>query len=131
MAQTPCKLVNDNKNVDIRSSADMVAGQIYVCGNVPMIVPSLIDYSEQIQGALICDGVWDIPQAAEAIFEGNVVYWDENGTPVTGDATSGAATKTSSGNIKLGVAVPVQPNGTDRTEATDSYVRVMLLPDAT
>jgi len=129
MAQTPAKVVNDNAIIDYIGTADLKAGSIVVFGGTNWVVPSLLDYSEQPIGAVECVGrVYDLPQAAEAIAAGTVVYWDADGTPVTGDASSGAATATSSGNKVFGIATKLQPNGRQTTVATDSYVRVAHLP---
>jgi hypothetical protein len=126
MAQTPCVRVSEGKRVDHTFAADAKAGVVVEVGTVPMIVSSAVDYSEQARGELDVGGLWDIPQAAEIINAGDAVYWDNNGTPVTGDASSGAATATATGNNLMGLAAPLQPNGTTATAATDTYVRVIL-----
>lgn len=126
MAQTPCIRVSEGKRVDHEFAADAKAGVVVEVGTIPMIVSSAVDYSEASRGELDVGGLWDIPQAAEIINAGDAVYWDSNGTPVTGDASSGCATATATGNNLLGTAAPLQPNGTTATAATDTYVRVIL-----
>ncbi|MCU0875692.1 MAG: DUF2190 family protein, partial [Pirellulaceae bacterium] len=126
MAQTACKLVSDSGVVDYTASADQKAGIVIEVGSIPMIVPSFIDYSEQPKGALQFNGVWDVPQVAGVITAGDAVYWDNNGSPYGGTALSGCATGTASGNYLMGVAAPVQPNGTNATTATDEFVRVIM-----
>jgi len=45
-----------------------------------------------------------MPKATGAIAKGVIVYWDENGNPVSGDSGSGAITGTASGNLRAGQA---------------------------
>ena len=126
MAQTPCIRVSEGKRVDHEFAADAKAGVVVEVGTIPMIVSSAVDYSEATRGELDVGGLWDIPQAAEIITAGDAVYWDNNGSPVTGTALSGCATGTATGNNLIGVAAPLQPNGTTATAATDTYVRVLV-----
>jgi predicted RecA/RadA family phage recombinase len=109
------------------AAADKVAGEVVVVGTRPLIVAADIDFSVNPLGAVYAEGVFDIPQAGEVITGGDVVYWDENGTPaVLGTALSGAATASTGGNYIIGKATPVQPNGTAATAIGDKYVRVKL-----
>jgi hypothetical protein len=124
MAQTPVLFVKPGLALAYLASSDKIAGEVVVVGTRPLIVSHAIDFSLNPLGTVVSDGAWDIPQAAEIIQAGDRVYWDENGTPVTGDALSGAATATAGGNNLIGTAVPLQPNGTTDTAATDTYVRV-------
>lgn len=124
MAQTPSIYRQKGLTLDYLSTSDKVDGEVVVVGTRPLIVSADIDFSVQPVGGVYGDGVHDIPQAAEIIQAGDRVYWDVNGTPVTGDALSGAATGTASGNNLIGTAVPLQINGTTDTAATDTYVRV-------
>ena len=128
-AQTPAKLVNNHAIVDYQGTADVKAGYVVLLGNIPFVAPSLLDYSEQVIGTLECCGrVYDMPQNAEQISGGDIVYLDATGTPVTGDASSGGITATSGSNKKFGIAAPLQPNGNGTTLTTDSYVRVIHMP---
>jgi len=118
MAQTPALRLSSDGTIDYTpSGADVIAGQVVEVGSIPMVAPAAIE--DGVKGSLCNDGVWKVPQAAEIITAGDAVYWDSDGTPVTGDASSGAATGTASGNNLMGVAVAT-------TAATDSYVYVAL-----
>lgn len=131
MAQTPSKIFNDNVIVDWDqgTDADRKNWEVVVFGNKPGFINHAIDYSETPRGSIdFTPRVLDMPQAAEVLTAEDVVYWDEDGDPVTGDTGSGAVTATSTGNKLLGCVAPIQPNGTNATEATDSYVRVMYDP---
>jgi predicted RecA/RadA family phage recombinase len=117
MAQTPALIHHADGTIDHTPGSAVIAGQVILVGTVPLIAPVAIPAS--VKGALVADGVWKIPQAAEVITAGDAVYWDENGTPVTGTALSGAATGTATGNNLMGFAVATSAN-------TDTYVYVAL-----
>lgn len=116
MAQTPALMHKPNV-IDYTPGSDVIAGQVVVIGTIPMIAPVAI--ASGVKGVLNASGIWKVPQAAEAITAGDAVYWDADGTPVTGTALSGAATGTSSANNLMGVAIATSVN-------TDTYVYVML-----
>ena len=115
MAQTPAKFVHDGKAIDYTPANAVIAGQVVELGTVPLVAPVAIPAG--VLGALSCDGVFDVPKTSDAFTAGDTVYWDNDGTPVTGDAESGAA-DSATGNL-MGVAV---------ADAADvaSYVRVRL-----
>ena len=115
MAQTPAKFVHDGKAIDYTPTNAVIAGQVVELGTVPLVAPVAIPAG--VLGALSCDGVFDVPKTSDAFTAGDTVYWDNDGTPVTGDAVSGAA-DSSTGNL-MGVAV-----ADAASEA--SYVRVRL-----
>jgi predicted RecA/RadA family phage recombinase len=118
MAQTPVKYVADGEIIDYVAAADSVAGDVIVTNAAIVGVTSAaIDYSESTLGALQVEGVYDFPQAAEIITIGQDVYWDADGSPYGGTASSGAATATADGNNYLGIALAT-------TTAATSYVRV-------
>ncbi len=117
MAQTPALHESDVGVIDHTPGSDVIAGQVILIGTVPMVAGHAIPSG--VKGSLTYDGVKKVPQAAEAITAGGAVYWDENGTPVTGDALSGAATATASGNNLMGLAAYTTVN-------TDTYVFVIL-----
>ncbi len=124
MAQTPALFRHPGIILDYLATGDKIAGEVVVVGTRPLIVVSAIDYSLNPLGSVYSDGTFDVPQAAEIIAAGDRVYWDENGSPVTGTALSGACTATPTGNNLIGTAAPLQPNGTTDTAATDTYCRV-------
>lgn len=115
MAQTPAKFVHDGKAIDYTPTNAVIAGQVVELGTVPLVAPVAIPAG--VLGALSCDGVFDLPKTSDAFTAGDTVYWDNDGTPVTGDAESGAA-DSATGNL-MGVAVA-------DAAAEASYVRVRL-----
>ena len=115
MAQTPAKFVHDGKAIDYTPANAVIAGQVVELGTVPLVAPVAIPAG--VLGALSCDGVFDVPKTSDAFTAGDTVYWDNDGTPVTGDAESGAA-DSETGNL-MGVAVADAAAGA-------SYVRVRL-----
>lgn len=125
MAQTPVKFIAEGDKIDYTAGADAVAGDVITSGAIPGVTVAAIDYSESTLAALHVEGVYDFPQAGEIITLGHDVYWDADGNPYGGTASSGAATETAEGNTYLGICL-----GT--TGATDSYVRVkrILVPAA-
>lgn len=123
MAQTPVLFRSDGDAIDYtEASADKTAGDVVVtnCG-IPGVVINDIDYSEQPVGANRIEGVFDFPQSAEIITIGQDVYWDADGSPYGGTASSGAATATAEGNEYLGICLAT-------TTATTTYVRVKRIP---
>lgn len=118
MAQTPVKFIAEGDKIDFTAAADSVAGDVLVTNAAIVGVTSAaIDYSESTLAALQIEGIYDFPQAAEIISIGQDVYWDADGSPYGGTASSGAATATAAGNEYLGICL-----GT--TTATTSFVRV-------
>lgn len=118
MAQTPVKFVAEGDKIDFTAGADATAGDVLVTNAAIVgVTTSAIDYSESTLGALAVEGVFDFPQAAEIITIGQDVYWDADGSPYGGTASSGAATANADGNDYLGIALAT-------TTATTSYVRV-------
>jgi predicted RecA/RadA family phage recombinase len=118
MAQTPVKFIAQGDTIDFTAASDAVAGDVLVTNAAIVgVTPNAIDASESTLGALQVEGVYDFPQAAEIITIGQDVYWDADGSPYGGTASSGAATGTADGNQYLGIALAT-------TTATTSYVRV-------
>jgi predicted RecA/RadA family phage recombinase len=109
--------IQEGREIDYTPSAAVVAGQVVVQANLVGIAKEAIAAGKL--GALSVSGIFDVDQNAEIIPAGAPVYWDANGTSVSGTATEGAATATASGNTFMGFAQAV-------TAATDSYVRIAL-----
>lgn len=117
MAQTPALLYQDSGDtIDYTPGSAVIAGQVVLVGSVPLIAPAAIAASAL--GKLQRNGLFKVPKATGAIVAGNDVYWAPTGTPVTGDASSGAASLTASGYY-LGRAVLAAASG-------DTYVQVAL-----
>jgi hypothetical protein len=89
-------------------------------GTVPMIVET-VDPNAATAMNLSSGGVWNVPKDSSTFSAGDAVYWDSNGSPVTGTASSGAATSTASGNNLMGLVTPLGAAATG-----DSYVQVLL-----
>lgn len=117
MAQTPARAVSDGDAMDYTPVAAKTAGAIIEVGS--RAYPLNVDLAANELGALPLKGVFDVPKASGAVSAGDGIYWDNDGTPNTGDAASGAATTTSTGNTWLGVAVADAGSGV-------TYVRVAL-----
>lgn len=117
MAQTPALFYADGDTMDYTPSGAIIAGEVVLIGTVPCVAPVAIPAG--VKGVLAIEGIFKVPQAAEIIAEGAAVYWDADGTPVTGTGGTGAATGTATGNNLMGFCVEV-------TAATDSYVKVAL-----
>lgn len=115
MAQTPAKFVHDGKTIDYTPASAVAAGDVVELGTIPLVAPVAIPAG--VLGALSCDGVFDLPKTSDAFTAGDTVYWDNDASPVSGDAGSGAA-DSATGNL-MGVAVA-------DAAAEASYVRVRL-----
>lgn len=117
MVQTSAILRKEGDVIDYTPTNAVIAGQVVVMGSVPCIAPSAI--AANTLGVVQAEGVWDVPKTSDVFTLGDAVYWDEDGTPVTGDASSGAADNSSSTGELMGWAVANSAN-------TDSYVRVKM-----
>jgi predicted RecA/RadA family phage recombinase len=118
MAQTPVKFIAEGDAIDFTAAANATAGDVLVTNaGIAGVTTEAITYTESTLGALRIEGVFDFPQAAEIITIGQDVYWDADGSPYGGTASSGAATATADGNTYLGICLAT-------TTATTSYVRV-------
>jgi predicted RecA/RadA family phage recombinase len=116
MAQTAAKRISSNgSTIDYTPASAVVAGDVINVGTVPMVATQAIAASAL--GSLACEGVFDIPKTSDVFTAGDAVYWNSSGTPVTGDASSGAADN-ATGN-PMGLAVANAAN-------TASYVRVYM-----
>jgi predicted RecA/RadA family phage recombinase len=62
------------------------------------------DIAASTLGALSVNGVFDVDKNTEALTAGSGIYWDADGSSVSGTATEGAATATASGNTFMGFA---------------------------
>jgi predicted RecA/RadA family phage recombinase len=118
MAQTSAKSVANGDVQDYTPAAAKTAGDIVVVGN--RALPLYVSLAANELGALALEGIFDVPKETGAIAQGAEVYWQTDGTPVTGDASSGAATTGDGGGTAfLGYATVAAVSG-------DSYVRVRL-----
>lgn len=118
MAQTPCvRKQNPGEAIDYTPVAAVLAGTVVEIGRNAFIAD--VDIPAGELGSLAIAGVFDVPKASGAVTAGDDIYWDNDDSPNSGDASSGAATTTASGNKLLGKAVAAALTG-------DTYVRVAL-----
>jgi len=108
--------------VDYTPSSAVAAGQVVVQANLVGIATSAI--AANALGSLVVEGIFDVVQAAEIIPAGAPVYWDADGNPVGGEAGTGAATATATGNTFMGYAQEL-------TAAENSTVTITLCSAAT
>jgi len=105
------------REIDYTPGADVDAGEVVVQGSLIGVSNTAIDSGDL--GTLAVSGIFDVDQHAEIITAGSAVYWDADGSSVSGTASAGAATATATGNTFMGFAQAV-------TAEADSYVRVSL-----
>ena len=117
MAQTAATYYSDDDSIDYTPTSAVTGGDVVVLGSIVGV--AVDDIAANTKGAIVIDGVFKVPKVSGAITVGSKIYWDPAGTPVTGDASSGAAT-TTAGSLKvMGYAVAAAASG-------DSYVYVDL-----
>ncbi len=119
MAQTPCTFrQGPDACIDHTPGADVIAGQVIVMDKIVGITKRPI--ASGTLGAVFTMGIFRVPKvAALAIVKGDEVYWDDDASPVTGDASSGAVSKTFANGPLMGYCVVAAASG-------DAYVDVML-----
>ncbi len=115
--QVKATYIQRGMTADYMPTADVAAGAVVVRSDLVGVANTAI--ASNTLGSLELGGVYDVVKAAEAITVGSPVYWDADGSNVTGTALDGAATATASGNTFMGFAL-------ETTEATDLTVRVNL-----
>lgn len=117
MAQTPCKKVGAGGVLDYVTTTDRVAGEVVVINGFAGIVECAVAAGEK--AALDSSQMWDVPKITGAIADRAPVYWDADGSPVSGTAGSGGAddSSDSGANAFLGWAVGAAASG-------DEFVRV-------
>ena len=118
MAQTAAtRWSSEGDSIDYTPGSAVTGGDVVVLGDVVGVAEN--DIAANAKGALALEGVFKVPKITGALAVGVKVYWDPAGSPVTGDANSGAATGTA-GSLKLmGYASLAAASG-------DSYVYVKL-----
>lgn len=117
MAQTVSRFVQEGEAIDYTPNAAVTAGDVVVISD-DLIGIATHDIAASVLGSLAVEGVFDVPKVTGAISLGDKVYWDADASPVTGDASSGAASKASGGSY-LGVCVSAALSG-------DARVRVLM-----
>lgn len=117
MAQTPALYYQPGDRIDYTPAAAVTAGDVIVTGNTVGIATT--DIAADVQGSLSIGGVFQVPKATGAIAKDANVYWDADGSPNVGTASTGAATGTAMGNTRMGKAVAA-------AGSSDTYVNVLL-----
>jgi len=117
MAQTPCLVLKPGSVVEHTAAADIIAGEVIVTGSIPMIALGACDSGDKC--SLESAEQWKVPQNAEIITAGDAVYWDDDGSPYGGTASTGCATATATGNTLMGECL-------ETTTATTTYVKILL-----
>lgn len=118
MAQTPATRYSDRgSQIDYTPASAVTGGNVVVVG--PLVCVATEDIAASTPGSLATDGVFKFPKNSDVFTAGQAVYWDTNGTPVTGTASSGAAGITPGIGRLAGTAIASAATG-------DSYVAVAL-----
>lgn len=117
MAQTPAIMYSSAGVIDYTPSSAVTAGDVVLIGTIPMI--ATVDIAANELGSLTNEGIFKVPKTSDTFTAGDAVYWDVDGTPVTGTALSGAADSSAATGNLMGYAVADAATG-------DSYVYVEL-----
>jgi len=116
MPQTPAQTYSDCEAVDYTPSVATLAGT--VVQQAGFIGITVADIAANDKGSLATRGLFKVPKITGAIVTGLPVFWNATGSPVTGDASSGAANQAGTG-VYMGIA-------TESALSGDSYAVVDL-----
>lgn len=114
MAQTPAVIWAQGDQIDYTPAVAVTAGDVIVLNGVCYVAAN--DIAANALGTLNARSAVKVPKKTGAISRGDAVYWDATGSPVTGDASSGAASNTPPG-VLMGQAITAALSG-------DEYVYV-------
>lgn len=116
MAQTAAiKRLVPADTIDYTPSSAVTAGDVVILGDIVGVASG--DIAANVLGSLDVEGVFDLPKTSAVFAVGDPVYWSATGTPVTGTASSGAASLET--GTYAGVATAAALTGA-------SYVRTRL-----
>jgi predicted RecA/RadA family phage recombinase len=116
--QTPAlKFQDEDDVIDYTPASAVYSGDVVVIGSIPFVAS--VDIAANVKGSLATEGVWKLPKDTSTFSAGDAVYWNATGSPVTGTASTGAATSTASGANLAGMATLSALTG-------DTYVYVLL-----
>jgi predicted RecA/RadA family phage recombinase len=118
MAQSAASHKQNPGAVDYTPGSAVTGGDVVIVGGKVMV--ALADIAANNPGSLCDEGVFEFPKETGAIAYGSRVFWKPSGSPVSGDASSGAASDVS-GDYVAGLCVKAA--GSD-----DKTVQVLLLP---
>lgn len=114
MAQSAVYREAEGEKIDYTPGTAVTGGSVVVAPSFPCLAED--DIAASRLGAVDPNGIWKVPKATGAVALWGQVWWNPTGTPVTGDASSGAASTTKTA-YPLGIAVLAAASG-------DSYVYV-------
>jgi predicted RecA/RadA family phage recombinase len=111
MPQTPIVMRHSPADtLDYTPGSAVLAGTVYVIGTTVVTIVSK-DIAANEKGAVAVRGVFNVPKDNSNVAAGDALYWDADGSPVGGDALSGAFTKTANGNTFAGIALEAAGTG--------------------
>ncbi len=128
MAQYPATYYQEGEAIEYTPGSAVTAGDVIVIADRIAVAPR--DIAASVQGTVTVCGVWNLPKITGAIAQGDKVYWAAAGTPVTGDASSGAASNTGTG-VYAGVCVKAALAGDARVAVKINALSKDELPAAT
>ena len=96
-------LVQKGDIIDHTPGSAVVAGQVVVQNG--LVGVAIRPIAANVLGSLDTAGVFDLAKEHGAVNAGATLYWDADGNPQGGEAGTGCATTTSSGNTFIGRSV--------------------------
>lgn len=103
------------------STTTRTGGDVVVLGSIPLVcLPT--DPNQTGSNSLTAEGIYDVPKDTSTFSAGDAVYWNATGSPVTGTASSGAATSTASGANLLGWATADAATGASFVQIGRAHV---------
>jgi predicted RecA/RadA family phage recombinase len=96
--------VQADSSIDYTPVSAVTAGDVIVIGG-RLVGVAKVDIAANTLGALAIEGIFDGAKDSSTFSNGNAVYWDADGNPVSGTAGTGAFTTTASGNTYAGIAI--------------------------
>ena len=113
--------LQEGVNLSVTVSAAVKSGALVVKGKIVGVAVN--DAAAGAQVTVTTEGIFRLLKATGVIGVGDSLYFDSDGDPVSGEAGSGAVTKTSAGNTKIGYA-------TAASLANAPLTQVRLIPAA-
>ena len=102
MPQTAANFRSEDDAIDHTPAAAVLGGDVVVVGQIPLV--ALTDIAANTLGSLATEGIFAVPKITGAIALGDQIFWNPTGSPVSGDAASGACNNTGVGRF-MGYAV--------------------------
>jgi predicted RecA/RadA family phage recombinase len=102
------------KQINYTPGSAVGAGDVVMFGDQPMVAER--DIAAGALGALTGAGVFDAVKDTSVIVLGDPIYWHVTGSPVDGDASSGAANNVAAGGYLLGQALEAAATDVERVK---------------